>query len=511
MGLKLPVASAIAVSALSALFAFPQTDSHSQLTNSDMKLHYEAAYRLQAAGDNSQADVEHKAFLVDALHAIANAYGNVGDFAHASPAYEEALALTIADASLSIDYARAAMDAHDPLKTQSLLQELVNRNDSGVVAERADADRLMGDALIALGDYSRALDQYQRAYNLDPSCDNLDALGNATLSAKGKDAAEPLFLRFIYICGDTAVNHMTIGRAFALDGLPDLAVEEFHKAAVMDPTLPDIHYSLGAAYMTSSPRDLVRAKTEFIRELALHPKDAYCWPQLGRLALEDKKYQEAMVDLTSAIATNPYDASNFILLGNLYSELGRASDAEADFRKAIVLTVDPSQNDYAIERAHYHLARILISKGEKAEGQKEMTISQNLLEKKRSQEEVKLGGRLPDLDPLPTTRFASAEKIDGLNRFRRHMSPLIAGSYNNLGVHAAMVGEFAIAASDFYLASKWNPQLTGIDSNLGRAAFAASDCGLAVAPLKRALVAHPGDRELGSMLEECQRTLTAPK
>jgi tetratricopeptide (TPR) repeat protein len=453
MGLKLSVAGAIAVLALGALFAFPQTDSHSQLTDSDMELHYEAAYRLQAAGDNRQADVEHKAFLVDALHAIANAYGNVGDFAHASSAYEEALALKTTDGPLIIDYARAAMDAHDPRKTQSLLQRIVNRNDSGVAAERADAHRLMGDALIALGNHSDALDQYQLAYNLDPGCGNLDALGNATLSVKGKDAAAPFFLRFIHICGDTAVNHMTIGRAFALDGLPDRAVEEFHKAAVMDPTLPDIHYSLGAAYMTSSPHDLVRAKAEFLRELALHPKDAYCWPQLGRLALEDKRYQEAMVDLRRAIAANPYDASNFILLGNLYSELGRASDAEADFRKAIVLTVDPSQNDYAIERAHYHLARILISKGEKDEGQQEMAISQDLLEKKRSQEEVKLGGRLPDLDPLPTTKYASSEKIDGLNRFRRHMSPLIAGSYNNLGVHAAMAGEFASAASHFYLAS----------------------------------------------------------
>jgi Flp pilus assembly protein TadD len=64
--------------------------------------------------------------------------------------------------------------------------------------------------------------------------------------------------------------------------------------------------------------------------------------------------------------------------------------------------------------------------------------------------------------------------------------------------------EFAKAAGYFQLAAKWNPALSGVDSNWGRAAFAAHECEQAIGPLHRALAAHPLDTEMRAMLDRCE-------
>ena len=85
------------------------------------------------------------------------------------------------------------------------------------------------------------------------------------------------------------------------------------------------------------------------------------------------------------------------------------------------------------------------------------------------------------------------------------MAPLLAGSYNNLGVHAAMASDFPHAEASFQLAAQWDPALQGVYANWGRAAFAAHDFTQAIAPLERAIAAHPEDTELKAMLDECRR------
>jgi Flp pilus assembly protein TadD len=104
---------------------------------------------------------------------------------------------------------------------------------------------------------------------------------------------------------------------------------------------------------------------------------------------------------------------------------------------------------------------------------------------------------------------ATPAETEELKTFAKQTGPLIAGSYNNLGVHAAMREEFAKAAGYFQLAAKWNPTLSGVDSNWGRAAFAAHDCEQAIGPLRRALAAHPSDSEIHAMLDRCQEPASA--
>ncbi len=435
---------------------------------------------------------------------MANFYANTGDYLHAAPLYDEALTLSPTDFGLLVDYAGASLDAHDPKKAESLLQvagELGPKSVSG--GQRAVIHRMLGAALRALGDTKAAIEQFHTAIALDPNIENMCALGDVELE-DGPEAAAATFGKVVGKFGDTAAVRMRIGRIYALVGLSSQAVEEFKKAVAKDDKMPGAHYSLGAAYMSNSANDFPRAEAEFRKELALHPNDTFSYPLLGVIAMRRHDYHEAEIDYKRAVAANPLDADNFADLGKLYMETNRPVEAEEAFRKAIALTVDPARNNYAIQRTHYRLGRLLLANGNRSEGERELQTSEEMLAKQDIQSGSKLSGEKVERNPLERTRVATPAETAELKTFAKQTGPLIAASYNNLGVHAAMREEFGKAAGFFQLAAKWNPALSGVDSNWGRAAFAAHECEQAISPLHRVLDAHPSDSEVRAMLNRCE-------
>ena len=87
----------------SALHA--QKTQPASAAESPMKLHYEAAFKFQDAGNLLRANAEYKLYLSMALHRIANGYANLGDYANAAQRFEESLKLAPEDKELKIDYA----------------------------------------------------------------------------------------------------------------------------------------------------------------------------------------------------------------------------------------------------------------------------------------------------------------------------------------------------------------------------------------------------------------------
>lgn len=407
-----------------------------------------------------------------------------------------------------MDYSGASLDAHDPSTAKTLLQTVMELDATGMTAsQKADVRLMSGRTLRALGDTKAAIEQFRAAISIDPSIDNYGTLADAVLEVNGLDGASPIFAKIVARFGDSASVRMQIGRVYALAGFPDHAIEEFKKAVARDYKMPDVHYSLGAAFMSNRASDLPLAEAEFRKELTLHPDDTFSYPQLGYIALRHLDYHEAEFDFEHAVAVNPLNAQIFADLGKLYVYTGRPREAEAAFRKAIALTIDPSRNDYAIERVHYQLGRLLLGRGNESEGQQELQVAQELLVQRDLQAESKLAGQPVERGLLERTRIATPKEVDDLKLFARQIAPLIAGSYNNLGVHAAMAGKYAEAAGYFQLAAKWDPALAGVDPNWGRAAFAAHDCAQAIEPLRRAVAADLSNTELTAMLNQCQRLL----
>jgi Flp pilus assembly protein TadD len=255
----------------------------------------------------------------------------------------------------------------------------------------------------------------------------------------------------------------------------------------------------------NSPPEL--AEKEFRKELALNPNDSLSYQQLGRIALARNDDHEAELDFRHAIELAPNNVSNYMILASLYYDhLKRPQDAEVAFRRAIELTVNPARNNWEVQRAHYILGRILAARGDQAGAEREFAISQSMLESKSKQDQ-RISGLEVTADPLAKTRIASSQDIAAFQQFLEHLSPLIAGSYNNLGVHAAMAGKFETATKQFALAAQWNPLLPGVNRNWARAAFAAHDCSRAMNPLHRAMEHDPSDAELNSMLVACNKVI----
>ena len=472
---------------------------------SSMQRHYELAYRLQDQGNLPQADVEHTAFLLDALGSIATGYANTGDFAHAAPVYEQALALAPDNFQLVYDYARAAMDASDPGKALALLSPVLAPEAPALTrAQLGSAQKIVAEALYAQGRLPSALNGFLSAAYADPSYENMYSLAVAVLAVKDNTQAKPIFAAILRAYGDSARHRMDLGRAYGQYGYSDDAIQEFQRVLAFDPAFPGAHYSLGAAYLGENGTHLDLAEKEFRKELARNPKDPLCYPQLGRIALARNDHREAELDLRRATELDPNNSSNFLLLGSLYYRLTRMADAESAFRRAIALSLNPEHNNYEIQRAHYQLGRILAARGNQAEAQRELAVSQSLLDRQSQQLQDHGSGTAVPASPLARTRIATPEDAAAFQDFLHRLSPLIAAGYNNLGVHAAMAGQFEIAAKRFGLAAGWNPSLSGVDRNWGRAAFASHDCAQAVAPLERAVQRGPADGELSSMLAACR-------
>jgi tetratricopeptide (TPR) repeat protein len=467
-----------------------------------MRQHYDAAYRFQSSGDLAQARSEYSLFLADALHQLGNGRANIGEYARALPLYEEALQLGSANFSLNLDYAAAALDAQDPSKTKLLLQGALNLYaKSAKRSEVATARLILGRALQKTNGYSEAVEQFKQAVSIDPTFDNMYALGEAYLTLPDKESAARTFAEILRRFGDTATMRMHLGRAYGEAGYPDEAIQEFKKAIAKDDKLPGAHYSLGASYINKSGEaGFPLAEPEFRKELAIQPKDPLTYPQLGRIAIKQHKFQDAEIDLQLATALNPQNPDNFFLLGQLYTEMNRPLDAEKALRKAIAETPDPARSHYDIQRAQYRLGRLLVENGQIEEGKKELDAAQDSLLRSRQQDESKIEGK-PAIDAaLSTPRVPKPQEVATEKAFEKQIGPLMADCYNNVGVMAAIDKDYARAAENFERASYWRPSLKGVDGNWGRAAFTAHQYEQALGPLDRALHADPQNVEMRSML-----------
>jgi len=488
---------------------FPQLSSvlHAQATStksdaeSPMRLHYEAAFRSQDAGDLSGANSEYKVFLSMVLHRIGNGLANLGDYAHAVQPYEEALRLDPGNSELTIDYAAAALDAADWIRAKALAASVLDSLSRNRQPPNARAVSELAQALLELGEMQEALRQFKLADQLQPGFDSSSKLAAAYLVLGDHSSAAKILDEIPGKYGDTATLHMKLGSLYGSTKFFDAAIDEFRKAIAKDDRILGAHYSLGATYMMQWGEPAFdKAETEFRKELELDPNDALAYAGLGRIAMARHKYPQAEVNLKRAVELDSHDAGTYRLLGQLYQENAKTPEAEAAFRKAIALTLDPSKNGYEVEQAHFWLGRLLIQSGSKAEGRRELDISRNLLYLKEQQVESRLSGDSMFRMSLEKTREADPDELAALKAFEKQSGPVIASSYDNLGVNAANAGEYANASSYFEQAAKWNSALPGIDENWGRAAYAAREYGKAVGPFSRTLALHPTDAHVRAML-----------
>ena len=490
------VVGVAAVLLLCAVAVSAQGVSKARSVESPLQQHYSAAETLQGQGDLAQAAFEYKLFLAEALHRIANGRAQVGEYPEAVPLFDEALTLTPNHAALTMDYAKAALDAHDLIKAQHLAQELINASPKNAKDKQtASLHRLLGQVLLNMGDNKGARDQFADAVAISPTFENEYALAQAYLAMLDKEDALKIFGKLQAEFGDTAQIHMEFGLAYWDADFPEEAIPEFKKTLARDGRFLDAHYSLGASYLKrSGDTAFPAAEAEFRKELSIHPDDFFSYYELGYLAMKKHQLPEAAHDLTRAAELDPHSDDTFLLLGDLDSQMGKSADEEVALRRAIQLCTDPSRNHYQIRGAHYELGLLLIQEGKAAEGKKEMQIAQDLLLQNRELDAANLIGKsLIRFPPRKIDAITDPVAAANVKQFEQQIGPAVADGFNNLGVINAQGEDYVAASAYFQQAAVWNPEMDGLDYNWGRAAFGARDYHQTVICLGRYMRAHPDD------------------
>jgi len=493
---KLAGCATISAILLIATVVSAQGAAKARSAESPLQTHYDSAETLQGKGDLAKAAAEYKLFLAEALHRVANGRAQVGEYSQAAPLFDQALVFTPDNSALQMDYAEAALDAHDLPTARHLTQELIDTSSKNARDMRtAKLHWILGQVLLGIVDVNGARDQFQAAVAISPTFENQYALAQAYLAGLDKNSATKLFAKMLVQFGDSAQIHMQFGLAYANADFPEEAIPEFKKALARNNRLLDAHYSLGASYLSRSGDTAFHdAEAEFRTELSFHPDDFYSYYELGHLAMSEHQLPEALQDLTRAAKLNPKSDDTFLMLGDLDSQMGRYVDEEVALRRAIQVCTDPSRNHYQIRGAHYELGLLLIQEGKTEEGKKEMKVAEDLLLQNRKLDAANLAGksivRFPSRKADVVTDPAAASR---LKQFEEEVGPVIADSFNNLGVFNAQNEDYVSASGYFKQASEWNPEMYGLDYNWGRAAFGAKDYRQAVICLSRYNHAHPDD------------------
>jgi tetratricopeptide (TPR) repeat protein len=484
--------------------------------DSILQRRYDAAQKFQAANDLDHAAQQYRIFIADALGEFALGHARAGQYDKAANYFDTALILVPDFPAMKIQYARVALDSGN-LDHAKLLAAAVIRDYPNNPKVAADAHAILGRILLKTNEDAKAKEQFEAAVALDPTFENGYELAVADLDLGDGPGATKIFSEMLASFGDTASIHMYFGQAYGRSDFQDDAVAEFKKAIAADDKLPGVHYSLAAAYLsTSGSSKLPEAEAELRKEIALSPKYAPAYAALGHLLAQQRDpatQVEAETDLKRATELDPTSPDGFLYLGQFYSDAHKLPEAEAALRQSIALTTDVSRNAYQVQKAHYLLGRLLMQTGQTEEGKQQVAISQTLLQQNLQRAQNQLSDYMqtkqaqenasalaPAMPMTVEDHTIDPEAARQVEQLEKQLGPAIADSYNNLGAIAGSQGNYASALRSFEHAAEWNPALPGLDINWGRAAYSAGAFAQAIAPLSHYLQANPSDNDVRAQL-----------
>jgi Tfp pilus assembly protein PilF len=228
----------------------------------------------------------------------------------------------------------------------------------------------------------------------------------------------------------------------------EVAEKEFRAALAIDPGLVmRAQFPLAVALFEQHKSVESRHEFEAVRSAAGEQLGVFYY--LGRLDLEERKYNGAVANLNKASAHPPFPDTAFYL-GLAYLKQGSNSDAEKWLKKAIELNPDDS-------RAEYELATLYRKEGRQEEAQQSFRRAREIKARSDKQSQLRFEcGR--ELDSGPSEKSTSL--CDQL------YDPNDAEKLTALGVLYGQHGELDKALKPFQRAAELAPQSPQMQYNL---------------------------------------------
>jgi Flp pilus assembly protein TadD len=175
--------------------------------------------------------------------------------------------------------------------------------------------------------------------------------------------------QLLHVAPGSYQAHRMYAEALEVQGKTADAIAEYREVLAMDPRLPGIHYHLGRLLLAGE-RDsaaLDAAHKQFEEELRINPADADSEYELGEMARQARKWNEAIEHFGRAAKVDPHFPQALIGLGKSLVSAGRAAEAVAPLEKAVQLApADPV--------AHYQLSFAYLRVGREEDAKKQLAL-----------------------------------------------------------------------------------------------------------------------------------------
>jgi tetratricopeptide (TPR) repeat protein len=156
-----------------------------------------------------------------------------------------------------------------------------------------------------------------------------------------------------------AKKQYVLGLKAVAKGEVNAAADYFQNAINIYPEYLAARNDLGAQYLKLKRID--DAEKDFQMVLEADPKNFNAQFNLGLVRIERKDYADAISQLSRALVMDSTRAVAWLWIGVALLEMGDLDSAERELTKALVM------GGSECLAAHYHLARIYVSRGDKKE------------------------------------------------------------------------------------------------------------------------------------------------
>jgi Tfp pilus assembly protein PilF len=196
----------------------------------------------------------------------------------------------------------------------------------------------LGSVYWRQGNVAAAEREWRKAEELAPQNELiLNNLGMVAYHEQRYEEAAGYFLRALQTKANYSDAHLHLGETYEKMGLPQEAEVQLRTAVALSPLNAAVHNALGNLYFDQ--KRYLEAEDQYWRSVQTQPNYWGYWG-LGFISWAKGDRIQAERFFRSAEVAEPSKARTHYLLGSLYVELGRASDAARELRTA--LQIDPN-------------------------------------------------------------------------------------------------------------------------------------------------------------------------
>lgn len=351
--------------------------------------------RLDAAREQLQRSVALDPKGFDANHNLGELYVRLGKLPEAIPFLQQAQQIEPSYDN-GYDLAMAYLLTGNPRSARQVVQTLLQEKNT------AELHNLLGQIEEKDGQFVAAANEFETAAHQDPSESNLFDWASELLLHRTLEPAIAVFRQSAERYPNSPRMAIGLGIALYSRGNYDESIQSLLRASDLSPNDPRCYFFLSKAY-DSSPKQADQVIERFRRFSELEPENAKAQYYYAMSLWKGKRAQDPGLDLhqiesllNRALAIDPKLADAYLQLGNLDSDQGRYREAIALYEKAIEF--GPNAAD-----AHYRLAQAYVHTGAKDKAQPQFEVYQRL----RAQHLAELDRQIADI-----RQFVSSEKED---------------------------------------------------------------------------------------------------